>query len=280
MSNEQGLDARLDNFYEIFPWHEDPYKPEGRERYESALKYFRELLAHKFFEDILEKKEVSVLDVCGGTGIGGVALSKALSEKVAKVQLTVLDLREAALHIAEKFSAEELGSPAKTCKTDARLVHTLGERFDVALLYGFTTPHFDDFSLIQLLASIASSLVPNGVFLLEEGDRFYSLTILGRYKDIYYEGDENKGVISLQVGYNPLRGVVKRLYLDPFTGKRAVIEMRYWNLSAPLSLTWVFFEEIDFFKYTGRNDRGIIVAKKPRNKLKPEELKPPSFLNT
>jgi hypothetical protein len=74
MSNEQGLDARLDNLYEIFPRPEDPYKPEGRERYESALKYIRELLGHKFFEDILEKKEVSVLDVCGGTGIGGVAL--------------------------------------------------------------------------------------------------------------------------------------------------------------------------------------------------------------
>jgi ubiquinone/menaquinone biosynthesis C-methylase UbiE len=278
MADVPGLDVRLESLYKNFPWPEDPYSPEGRGRHESAVKYFRELLGHKFFEDIVKKEELRVLDVCGGTGIGGVALAKTLSERGVKVHLTVLDLREAALRLAEKFSSEELGVPAKTRKTDARLVHTLGERFDVALLYGFTTPHFDDFSLVQLLASVASSLDPCGVFLVEEGDRFYSLTILGMYKDIYYEGDENKGVISLQVGYDPLRGVVKRLYFNPFTGERAVLEMRYWNLSTPLALAWVFFEEVDFFKYTGRNDRGIIVAKKPRSKLKPEELKLPGFL--
>jgi ubiquinone/menaquinone biosynthesis C-methylase UbiE len=278
MANVPGFDIRLESFYKLFPWPEDPYIPEGRGRYDSALKFFRELVKHRLFEDIITKKELRVLDVCGGTGIGGVALAKALSERGAKVRLTILDLREAALRTAEKFSAEELGEPSRTCKMDARSVHTLGEKFDIALLYGLATPHFDDFSLVQLLASVASSLDPCGVFLVEEVDRFYSLTILGMYKDIYYEGDENKGVISLQVGYDPLRGVVKRLYFNPFTGERAVLEMRYWNLSTPLALAWVFFEEVDFYKYAGRNDRGIIVAKKPRSKLKPEELKPPGFL--
>jgi hypothetical protein len=277
MEKPSSEDARLELLYRFIPWQEDPFTPEGRARYEFALKFFRELVRHKWFEDLVVRKELRVLDVCGGTGIGGVALAKALSEKGVKVRLTVLDLRESALKLAEKFSAEELGEASKTRKIDARAVRTLGERFDVVLLYGLSTPHFDAFSLVQLIASVASSLELDGVFLMEETDRFYSLTLLATYKHIFYEGDERKGVVSFHIDYDPLRGVEKRLFLNPFTGERAVAEMRHWDLPTTLALAWIFFEELDFASYLGARATGIILARRPRGKLKPEDLKLPEF---
>jgi len=73
-------DARLSLFYRLYPWVEDPYTPEGRSRYEAALRLFRELVRHRWLEELSAKGELKVLDLCGGVGIGGVALAKALRE--------------------------------------------------------------------------------------------------------------------------------------------------------------------------------------------------------
>ena len=271
-------DARLSLFYRLYPWVEDPYTPEGRSRYEAALRLFRELVRHRWLEELSAKGELKVLDLCGGVGTGGVALAKAFSERGVKACLTVLDLREEALRVAERFGRDELGEPPETRKADAQAAHLLGERFDAVLLYGLSTPHFDAFSMVQLLASTSSSLEPGGMLLVEEGDRFQSLVLQGRYQHVFYEGDENGGVLSLHLGYDPLRGVVKRMWLSPFTGERVALELRYWDLAAVLALTWLFFEELDFVEYPGRRATGMILARRPRGRLKPEELRLPELL--
>lgn len=262
----------------MFPWVEDPFSPGGRARYETALKFFRQLLEHEWLKELLPRGELSLLDICGGTGVGGVALAKALAERGVKVRITVCDLRESALKIAERFSATELGSPAETVKADARELHALGEKFDVALLYGLSTPHFDAFAMIELLASASESLADDGLLLVEEGDRFYNMAILSRYRDVVYEGDEERGVLSMGAGYDALRGVVKRLYINPFTGERVALELRYWDLAGTLALAWLFFEDVDFASYPGRAYTGMILARSPRKRLRPGDLKRPRCL--
>jgi len=269
---------RLERFYKLFPWVEDPFTLEGKVRYESALKFFRQLLEHDWLKELLSRDELSLVDVCGGTGVGGIALAKALAERGVKVRLTVHDLRESALRLAEKFSVAELGEPARTVKADARELHALGEVFDVALLYGFSTPHFDAFAMVEALASAGESLAEGGLLLIEEGDRFYSMAILGRYREVAYEGDEERGVLSLDAGYDALRGVIKRLYINPFTGERAALELRYWDLASTLALAWLFFENVDFVSYPGRAYAGVILAKSPRRKLRFLDLKRPRCL--
>jgi len=269
---------RLERFYRMFPWVEDPFSPVGRARYEAALSFFRRLLEHEWLKELVARGELDLADICGGTGVGGVALAKALAERGVRVRLTVCDLRESSLRVAERFSAAELGSPARTIKADARELHALGEEFDAALLYGLSTPHFDAFAMIELLASASESLADDSLLLVEEGDRFYNMAILSRYRDVVYEGDEERGVLSMGAGYDALRGVVKRLYINPFTGERVALELRYWDLAGTLALAWLFFEDVDFVGYAGRAYTGMILARSPRKRLRPGDLKRPRCL--
>jgi len=116
----------LEKLYRLFPWPEDPSSPEGRARYESAVSFFRELLGHPWLSELVSSPELSIVDVCGGTGIGGVALAKVLSEKGSGVRLFVVDARESALRLAESFGRAELGVPVEVRKLDARELHTMG----------------------------------------------------------------------------------------------------------------------------------------------------------
>jgi len=79
---------QLEKFYRLFPWVEDLFSPEGKARYKLALDFFRQLLEHDWLKELLSKGELSLVDICG-TGVGGVALAKALAEKGARVRLAV-----------------------------------------------------------------------------------------------------------------------------------------------------------------------------------------------
>jgi hypothetical protein len=61
---------RLERFYKLSPWVEDPFAPGGRARYETALKSFGQLLEHEWLKELLPRGELSLLDICGGTGVG------------------------------------------------------------------------------------------------------------------------------------------------------------------------------------------------------------------
>jgi len=148
----------------------------------------------------------------------------------------------------------------------------------LALLYGLSTPHFDAFSLVELIASVAESLKASGLFLLEEADRFYRIAVQTQYRHAFYEGDEERGVLSFHIDHDPVRGVVKRLWLNPFTGEHATVELRLWDLASTLALSWLFFEDVDFIAYPGRRYSGMVIARRPRRKLSPADLRPPRVL--
>lgn len=132
-----------------------------------ALAKFRSLLSHPWFQEI--PKEAQILDLCGGMGIGGVALVKALQEKGYSPRLTLVDIREDAIKEAEKFSMEE-GVTCRCIAGDALEAHSLG-RFDIVLLFGAPLPHFDAWMFPRLLASASEATKDNGILVIEEMDR-------------------------------------------------------------------------------------------------------------
>ena len=263
--------SELDSIYSLIPWHGDPYTPEGRKRYERALKEFSELGDHPFLSGLPE--EVTVLDILSGEGIGGVALSKSLRRRV---RLYMMDLREGALEVARRFSKEELGEEAVTLVHDATRAHEVVKDLDLVLMYGLSTPHFDPWRAILLLASVGESLKDEGVFLVEEADRRYWVFYMTGYKEVMAEFKGDEPILSMHKGYDFRRGVFKRAHLSLLRGEMAELEVYFWGVADFLSLMWLFFQEVDMRPLDGR--RYILLARRPRRKVRPEHLKLPSML--
>jgi len=84
----------MEKFYTLHPWIEDPETPRGFERYQQELKVMEKLVAHPWLQELFKSnKSVSVIDICSGTGIRGVAFCKVLKNKDLEVSLALIDLR-------------------------------------------------------------------------------------------------------------------------------------------------------------------------------------------
>jgi hypothetical protein len=69
----------LKKIYTLFRWPEDLSK-EGKERYERALEEFGKIISHRWIEEVLRRGKVRIVDICSGTGVGGIALAKRVVE--------------------------------------------------------------------------------------------------------------------------------------------------------------------------------------------------------
>ena len=82
------LSRKLEGIYSIFSWIEDLDTEEGKERFKETIKVFEEVSKHTWISDLIKsKKKVTLLDICGGTGIGGIAFTKVLEGKGVTVEL-------------------------------------------------------------------------------------------------------------------------------------------------------------------------------------------------
>ena len=86
----------------------------------------------------------------------------------------------------------------------------MGTKYDVAPLYGLSTPHFDVFSIVGVVAPAAESLAEDGSCWSKRAIGFTAWRSLSRYREIFCEGNEGRGVLLIQVGCDPLRGVVEK----------------------------------------------------------------------
>jgi len=163
----------LEEGYKIALWKDDPWSPEGRERYNSALRKFKKLIEHPWLKNILSKEKVSLLDLGAGKGIGGVALAKTLKQHGIEVDLTMVDLRKIAIQDSLLFAHKE-GVKAEAFQMNAIEAHKLG-KFDIVLMYGAILTHFDSWNMPRLFASSAKSLKEDGIIVIEEFDRVHRI---------------------------------------------------------------------------------------------------------
>ncbi len=260
----------LERFYEVFPWGDDLRRSEVRSRFEESVNNFSRLIDHEFVKSIVDRGFVRVIDICGGGGIGGIALAKVLAEKGVRVELTVNDLRESALSIAVRNAEEVLGFKPRIVKANALELYRYGVKADIALLHGLSTPHFNPYEMVRLAASTAKILESDGVFIVEETDRVYGIFYLVGYKDVVAEyAGEDKISLTIHSGYDVRRGVFYRVFLDIPSMKRVKAPIRFWDVAGTASILWVFFKEVDFLP-TRSSRRGFVIAAKPRG-IDPEE---------
>ena len=259
----------LERAYRIALWKDDPWTPEGRERYRGALEAFRKLLEHPWFKELVGRREVSVVDIGAGRGIGGVALAKVLMERGLSVRLVMVDVRRDAVRDSLKFAGEE-GVAAEAYEMDALKVHTLGE-FDLALMYGAILPHFDAWQFPRLLASTTAALKDDGVVVIEEMDRIHYIFRAG-YKDFIVENPKPEEVsFSVHSGYDPVRGTYKRTYIRARTWESVTVPLVFRSISCIASTLWLFVEDVDLVRQAMEN-LYFVLGRRPRRALKPEDL--------
>jgi len=263
----------LGRLYRLVPWAEDPYSEDGRQRYEEALRSMRVLVKHEWIQELLSsRRELRLLELCGGTGIGGVALARVLADEGVKASLTVIDLRREALEIAAKWGGEELGEEVRVVEADACRVHELGVRANLALMYGYSAPHFDPWRMAMLLSSTTEVLVDDGILVLEESDRRYTIFYLQGYKAVITWPPRREGIVAeFDAGYDFKRGTFKRVLMNLPQGEFVVGDFYYWGLAELMTLAWLFFKDVDFTPLR-RRYAGFILARKPRRKLRFQDL--------
>ncbi len=270
----------LEDLYGVIGWVEDPYSDAGRRRFEKALECLKKFVEHSWVKELVEsKREVRVLEVCSGTGIGGVALAKTLIDRGVEVHLLITDLRSSALRVASEWGSSVLGVDVDTRVIDARKVHLMGEVFDIVLMFGYSAPHFNPWETVRLLASVSSVLGDKGVFVAEESDRRYNIFLVQGYKHVLPEPSKGEvPIISVHGGYDIVKGTVRRSYIDLTGGKKPVtVETFLWGLAELAAFTWIFFEDVDLTPLD-RGTASLIVAREPRRRILPGDLKEPSIL--
>ncbi|RLE66576.1 MAG: hypothetical protein DRJ38_01395 [Thermoprotei archaeon] len=269
------ISEKLEKGYEIAQWRDDPWSPEGRKRYESALKKFGKLSQHPWLTELTSSDKVSILDLGAGRGIGGVALAKVLANKGLEVELTMVDLRESAVRDSLKF-AKEKGVKAKAYKMDAVEAYRLG-RFDLVLMYGAILAHFDSWALPRLFASAAEALEEKGVVVVEEMDRVHVI-FMSKFKEFIVENPKPEALsISVHAGYDPVKGSYLRNYIRVKDWEVVTLPVNFRSISTIASTLWLFLKDIDIVK-TETENLYLVLGKTPRRLLKPEHLEEPTVV--
>lgn len=127
---------KLEEYYRICCWPEDLESGVGKKRFEEACRVFRSLIKHEWIGELLRhRNKVKVLDIYGGTGIGGLALARVLMDEGLGVELIVNDLRDSALENAKGYAKRLLNLDIEVLREDAVNLWRRGLSVDVALLY-------------------------------------------------------------------------------------------------------------------------------------------------
>ncbi|CAD5243440.1 class I SAM-dependent methyltransferase [Thermococcus camini] len=252
----------LEELYRHINWRMNPKDERARERFGKIV---------EFFESIREELPHGerVLDLCAGTGIAGVALAKVTNARL----LTLLDARKDDLELAgDWLDIGGLSPELRTVQGDAREVASLVGEHDVAVLWGYTMPHFDPFDAVKLFANVALVLSDDGVFIIEDMDRVYGILYRAGYREFLIEGRrEDHTIASMHEGYDFVRGTFRRgYYLLPGFKKIGTVDFHHWDLATQLAIGRIFFGEARLIRpgehgFTRVGD--VLYFKRPRKDI-------------
>ncbi|GAY26379.1 hypothetical protein ATG_15820 [Desulfurococcaceae archaeon AG1] len=264
----------MERLYRLIPWVEDPFTAEGFKRYRDTISEFSVIVKHRWFSELVNRRrELRIIDLCSGTGIGGVALARVLMDLGVSVSLTLVDLRRDALDKAVEFGLRELGFRPQIMVRDI-LEEGLGLEtgFDVSLIWGFTTPHFGPWDWVRVLSNVSRLLTGDGLFLYNESDRVYTIFYLKGYRDLLPEVVERDRVIlTIHKGKDFRSGYIKRLVLNLVSREAEETKVYFWDLASSAAFTWIFFSDVDFIPTRGSHS-GVVIARSPRRTLSLEAL--------
>ena len=256
----------------------DPYTGEGRKRYLEATERFRKLTRHEWFESFLKvRRSIKVVDLCGGTGIGGVALCKVLMDRGYSTTLTIIDVRESVKEVALRFSREELGREANFIVGDIRELDHLEGKADIMLIYGASTIYFSPWDWVKILARIIKNTVSDGLFINDDVDKMYTIIYMRGFKEfIVEEKTEDKLIVSIHGDYDFINGVFIRKFYDILRREYAgELPLFFWSIADLAAYTWLFFKDVDIIfddPLKPWKGKAFILAKEPRTILINEKL--------
>ena len=238
----------MEKSYKLAKWLDTPGTAKAEERYQQVKNEMNKTSKHPWFlEALKDRKTIQVLDICGGWGIAGTAISKTLKEQGYEAELTIQDIRSDSKDDACSFVEKELGAKPTYLVGDATQLPHFDTKFDICVLWGMSTPHFSHWDMLKLLSGVAQNLADDGLMLIEEADRVYTSFISSNYQKLYVEGgSEENAVVSLHRGYDPRRGMIRKTMVDLVSGEKVKDEFHLWSLSETASLLWVFFGDVDF----------------------------------
>ncbi|KPL02313.1 MAG: hypothetical protein AMJ90_06220 [candidate division Zixibacteria bacterium SM23_73_2] len=268
---------QLTQFYSTFSWPHDPKSELGEEYFKMALSFMESLIEHTWIKKLISKKrKIKILEICGGSGFGGIALSRAFAKKKVNWHLLITDLRKDSLDLAQRWAEDYLKKKVEVLVVDARETWKLKEKFDVCLIYGLSTPHFNPWDLVKLLSSVGEVLTDDGILVVDEADRRFRIFLEQGYKwALAEELDPDKFVVSFHTGYDFNRGTCKKAYVNFNDPKKPVrMEVFMWGLAEVGAFLWTFFKDVDFISLGGT--RHFILGYQPRRLIKPGDLKKPS----
>lgn len=165
------------------------------------------------------------MEVCGGSGFGGIALGKILKEKDINSEILIMDLRDNSLQKAKNWS-KRLGLNIETQVIDVRETYKIEGVFDIVLMFGLSAPHFNPWDMVKVISSVSQVLDTNGVFVMHESDRRQGIFLNNSYKWVLGREGGGKVMLNFHSGYDAIKGVVKRTYVSlTFVNEPITMEM-------------------------------------------------------
>jgi len=246
----------------------DPRTEKGVERIEYLKEILTRILKNVVNENerLRERGVVRALDVCCGMGVSSIALVRAIKALGLGVQLVVLDRNPDFVEKARRYVAEELGREPRALALDALEIAKLGEEFDVVLMAGFSSVHFDPWRMARLCVNVAQVLDLGGAFIVEDIDRLYSYVSRGvRRVDLLKLSNYRATLVLHKLGdYDRYRATVGLNLLEIPTGRFERVEVHPWSLGGLAALLWIFFSRIELVE---EDEIFYLVASRPRKKV-------------
>jgi len=194
---------------------------------------------------------------------------KAAEEQGVKTSLCVTDVRKDDLKwVHEWIDLAEVLGDIETTIIEASKVHEIGEMFDIAILWGSSTPHFSPDHLLKVFSSVALTIKDTGIFLVEEIDRTYRVFLVGGYKEFLVEGEN---AISIHSEYDYTTSMfIRKLCRLPGFEYVSDMKVKMWDTPTVAAFGKALFRSVKIVWSCehGRKKCGdVIIMRNPRKSV-------------